>query len=69
MTGVQTCALPILPLIAPDKKLTELKQLISGFKERDYKVTLGAILDPETWDYYAKNGFQYLSEKITCRTD
>lgn len=37
-----------------------LKRIIAGFKDRDYKVTLGSLLDSEMRNYYTKNKFEYL---------
>ena len=36
-----------------------------GFKEIDFKVQLGSIVESDTRDYYAANRFSYLEEKLT----
>lgn len=53
----------------PDKK-TKLKnalQIINNFKEQDYKVILGSILDEKDRKFYLANRFQFLKEEITKR--
>ena len=37
-----------------------------GFKEIDFKVKLGSIVESDTRDYYATNRFSYLEEKLTA---
>jgi hypothetical protein len=37
-----------------------------GFKEMDFKVKLGSIVESETRAYYATNKFSYLEEKLTA---
>ena len=39
---------------------------LSGFKEMDFKVKLGSIVESDTRDYYATNRFSYLEEKLTA---
>jgi hypothetical protein len=51
-------------LSASGKKLEKLKDVILGFKEKDFKVTLGSILEPEARKYYITNKFSYLLDKI-----
>lgn len=46
------------------KELSELKAIASGFKNNDYKVALGSLLDSETRKYYVKNKFDYLLSKV-----
>lgn len=45
-------------------KLTELKKIINTFKEKDFKVTLGSVLEPDARQYYIINKFDYLLRKI-----
>ena len=45
-------------------KLKRLKELILSFKDKDYKVTLGSLLDRKERDYYSVNKFAYLLAKI-----
>jgi len=46
------------------KDLEALRKAITAFKKRDYKVTLGSILDGEDRKYYSENGFVFLLQKI-----
>ena len=39
---------------------------LSGFKEMDFKVKLGSIVEDDTREYYATNRFSYLEEKLTA---
>ena len=43
----------------------EFRQKLFGFKEIDFKVKLGSIVESDTRDYYAANRFSYLEEKLT----
>jgi predicted nucleotidyltransferase component of viral defense system len=45
-----------------DKSL--LKKCLKSFRENDFKVNLGSILDEEMRSYYIKNHFRYLEEKL-----
>lgn len=47
-----------------NKDLLTLKAVIAGFKERDYKVALGSLLDVDTRKYYVANKFDYILRKI-----
>ncbi|MFA5089671.1 MAG: nucleotidyl transferase AbiEii/AbiGii toxin family protein [Candidatus Omnitrophota bacterium] len=47
-----------------EPRLAQLKRIAGAFKENDYKVTLGSVLDAETRKYYLKNKFTYLLIKI-----
>ncbi|MGB2601757.1 MAG: hypothetical protein WBD12_07160, partial [Candidatus Omnitrophota bacterium] len=53
-----------ITLAGSKKELLDLKKLALQFKEKDFKVTLGSILEPEVRKYYIDNGFSYLIEKI-----
>lgn len=46
------------------KNLIELKEIINGFKDKDYKVKLGSVLEADARSYYVKNRFSYLLKKI-----
>ncbi|MEK6732054.1 MAG: nucleotidyl transferase AbiEii/AbiGii toxin family protein [Candidatus Omnitrophota bacterium] len=41
-------------------KLLELKNIAGNFRESEFKVTLGSVLDTEARKYYVKNKFDYL---------
>jgi len=44
----------------------EFRHKLFGFKEMDYKVKLGSIVESDTREYYATNRFSYLEEKLTA---
>jgi hypothetical protein len=46
-------------------KLERALQIINTFKEQDYKVTLGSILDEKDRKFYLSNNFKLLKEEIT----
>jgi len=43
----------------------EFRNKLLGFKEIDFKVKLGSIVESDTREYYATNRFSYLEEKLT----
>ena len=45
-------------------KLLELKNIAGNFRESEFKVTLGSVLDTEARKYYVKNKFDYLMRVI-----
>ncbi len=51
----------------PDEKakLQNAIQVINNFKEQDYKVTLGSILEEKERKFYLENRFQLLKEEIS----
>lgn len=51
-------------LKAETAQLQAMKSIISGFKERDYKVTLGSILDEKDKKFYIERNFLLLHEEI-----
>jgi predicted nucleotidyltransferase component of viral defense system len=51
----------------PDLSMGQVKNLMkrtTGFKDKDFKVKLGSIVDNDTRIYYAQNRFGYLVEKL-----
>ena len=46
------------------RSLSEMLKLINDFKDIDYKVTLGSILDENDRRYYLSNRFSLLKEEI-----
>ncbi len=42
------------------EELQKIKEIIKGFKKRDYYVTLGSLLDDDTREYYKEVKFTYL---------
>jgi len=49
-----------------DDVAVEFRHKLFGFKEMDFKVKLGSIVESDTRDYYATNRFSYLEEKLTA---
>jgi hypothetical protein len=54
---------PFPPL--PENKIKKALQQIDGFKRRDFKVTLGSVIEKGLRDYYIKNGFNFLQKKLS----
>jgi Nucleotidyl transferase AbiEii toxin, Type IV TA system len=48
------------------KQINQFQKKLSGLKERDFKVKLGAILENDIRDYYFTHRFGYLEEKLTA---
>lgn len=46
-------------------KLSKALQIINNFKEQDYKVTLGSILEERDRKFYLENRFKLLKEELT----
>jgi len=49
-----------------DKQLKELREKALGFKDRDFKVKIGSIVDHAARAYYAQNRFSYLLERLSA---
>jgi len=49
------------------EELTKIKEIIQGFKKRDYYVTLSSLLDGDIREYYKKSKFVYLLGLIDDR--
>jgi hypothetical protein len=48
------------------KQLNQFQKKLKGLKEIDFKVKLGSILESGDRDYYLKNRFSYLEEKLAA---
>ena len=46
------------------RQCSEFKKKLSGFKDSDFKVKLGSILESDIREYYVLNRFNYLEEKL-----
>jgi hypothetical protein len=46
-------------------KLSKALQIINNFKEQEYKVTLGSILEEKDRKFYLENRFKLLKEELT----
>jgi len=44
--------------------LNKLKAIALNFKDREFKVTLGSVLESDVRKYYVENKFDYLLRKI-----
>lgn len=47
------------------KKADRLLKKINSFKDRDFKVKLGSIIETEAREYYITRRFSYLKDKIS----
>jgi len=47
-----------------DRQSIEFRGKLAGFKDRDFKVKLGSILEYDIRNYYNVNKFRYLEEKL-----
>ncbi len=52
-----------LPVLG-DRQSIEFRDKLAGFKDRDFKVKLGSILENDIHNYYIVNRFRYLEEKL-----
>ncbi|MFO7972429.1 MAG: nucleotidyl transferase AbiEii/AbiGii toxin family protein [Desulfobacterales bacterium] len=50
-----------------DEESRKFEAGLNRFKDRDFKVTLGSILEPDMREYYAARGFSYLKEKLNAQ--
>ena len=49
----------------PTQKFLRLRKVIEGFTGREFKVTLGSVLEPDIREYYINNRFGYLLERLS----
>ncbi len=49
--------------------LRKFKSRLNSFRDKDFKVTLGSILEPDLRNYYISQGFSYLKEKLSFISD
>lgn len=54
-----------VPLKASRNELDKLIELASAFKDKDFSVTLGSLLEPDMRKYYIANRFSYLIGKLS----
>ena len=47
------------------KEANGISKKIDGFKDRDFKVKLGSIVEAEVREYYVTQRFSYLKEKLS----
>ncbi|MBU2445077.1 MAG: nucleotidyl transferase AbiEii/AbiGii toxin family protein [Bacteroidetes bacterium] len=51
-------------IISEKSKLEMMLRIIDNFKDRDFKITLGSVLDEKDRKFYAENKFMFLQEEI-----
>ena len=56
-----------LPRLSAEQ-MSILKERVNGFKDRDFKVTLGSVLEKDIRKYYIENRFSYLQEKLALQS-
>ncbi len=47
-----------------DKQLNQFKKKLNQFKDKDFKVKLGSIIEKDIREYYVSNRFGFLEEKL-----
>ncbi len=57
-----------LPKISAGQ-IDDLRKKVKGFKDRDFKVKLGSIVDVKTRAYYIQNRFSYLLERLHAESE
>ncbi|MDP2303496.1 MAG: nucleotidyl transferase AbiEii/AbiGii toxin family protein [Ignavibacteria bacterium] len=55
-----------IPLVNEKENLIQMLDVIKDFKEKDFKVTLGSLLDAKERDFYNNAGFTLLQQEITA---
>lgn len=50
--------------VSSGREIAELQKNITGFKDIDFRVKLGSILEKDIRDYYIENRFGFLEEKL-----
>jgi hypothetical protein len=46
------------------QQIVQCKKKLAGFKDRDFKVKLGSIIEKNIRDYYLSNRFSFLEERF-----
>jgi len=52
--------------VSSDREVAELRKKIARFKNIDFRVKLGSILEKDIRDYYIENRFSFLEEKLAA---
>jgi hypothetical protein len=52
--------------VSSDREVAELRKKIARFKDIDFRVKLGSILEKDIRDYYIENRFSFLEEKLAA---
>ena len=53
-----------IELATEKDKLKKALSIINNFKEQEYKVTLGSILEQKERKFYLENRFRFLKEEL-----
>ena len=53
--------------VGSEREFAEIQKKITSFKDVDFRVKLGSILEKDIRDYYAENRFSFLEEKLAAR--
>ena len=53
--------------VSSERVVIDLQKKIAGFKDVDFKVKLGSILEKGIRDYYVENRFSFLVEKLATK--
>lgn len=53
-----------IPVINDKETLLKMLEVINSFKERDFKVTLGSLLNPQEREYYNQSKFKFLQQEL-----
>lgn len=56
-------------LVLSGKQVDDLQTRVAGFKDKDFKVKLGSIVDSKTRAYYIQNRFGYLMERLNLKRE
>lgn len=56
-----------VPLPEEKKKLKQILGILSSFKEQDFKVTLGSLLEASDREYYIQYKFRLLEEELRAK--
>lgn len=51
----------------PARRFLQLKNVIGRFSEKEFKVTLASVLEPDIREYYITNRFNYLLERLSLK--
>ena len=53
--------------VSSEMEFTKMQKKITSFKDIDFRVKLGSIVEKDIRDYYAENRFSFLEEKLAAR--
>ncbi|MBZ0198356.1 MAG: nucleotidyl transferase AbiEii/AbiGii toxin family protein [Ignavibacteriaceae bacterium] len=56
-----------IPIEGEKETLLKMLEIIKSFKEKDFKVTLGSVLDSGEREFYNENKFNFLQQEIIAK--